>query len=65
MSNSPHPGTFPSDGRGRMLRCLLKRLESEVVGRHPKMETMNCCSFSHRMGEGKGEGFFEFSPTLA
>jgi len=50
ISNYPHPGPLPSDGRGRTLNAFLA---NERVQNLPG-DGMN--SLSHRMGEGQGEG---------
>jgi hypothetical protein len=53
----PHPSPLPSDGRGGIIRRLLKSDELEIAGRALRgMGMADSCSLSHRMGEGRGEG---------
>jgi len=54
---NPHPGPLPSDGRGGIVASPNAELRPTTIGQaFASPESGDCCSFSHRMGEGQGEG---------
>ncbi len=50
--NDPHPDPLPSDGRGNSQTRF-----SQVLQRLDTLADGGRFSLSHRMGEGRGEGF--------
>jgi hypothetical protein len=58
LKKCPHPDPLPSDGRGngrRMLVLSCSRVLLTTPLDHSRRQ--HIISLSHRMGEGRGEGF--------